>query len=135
MPESDKAASVTVPVVEETLHVGKRQVETDRVLLHKTVQADDETVDVALRTQEISVERVPVGRVVTTPPPTREEGEWLIVPVLEEVLVVEKRLVLKEEIRIRRIDRERRERQTVQLRREQVAVERMAPEPRVRKDD
>ena len=116
-----------IPVVEETLRVGKREIETDRVILRKTVSVHDETVDVLLRTQDISVERVPVGRMVTEAPRTREEGEWLIVPILEEVLVVEKRLVLKEELRIRRQESRHSAQQTVQLRREQVAVEHAAP--------
>jgi len=40
--------------------------------------------------------------VVETAPEIRTEGDVTIVPVLEEVLVVEKRLVLKEELHIRR---------------------------------
>jgi hypothetical protein len=53
-----------------------------------------------LYTEEADVRRVPVNRIVTEVPQTRQEGEVTIVPVLEEVLVVEKRLLLKEEIHI-----------------------------------
>jgi len=65
-----------------------------------------------------------VDRVVAGPVPVRHEGDTMIVPVLEEVLVVEKRLVLKEELRVTRRRVETREPQTVTLRREDVVVER-----------
>jgi len=66
---------------------------------------------------------VPVGRVVSEAPQTRQEGDTLIVPILEEVLVVEKRLMLKEELHIRKQSSERTERQTIRLRSEQVKIE------------
>jgi uncharacterized protein (TIGR02271 family) len=68
---------------------------------------------------------VPVNRPVDRPVPARYEGDTLIVPVFEETLVVEKRLVLKEELRItkRRAERHRPRRTT--LRHEEVSVERI----------
>jgi stress response protein YsnF len=50
-----------------------------------------------------------------------------VIPVVEEVLVVERRLVLKEEIHLRRVRTTTRHRETVTLRDEQVVIER--PEP------
>jgi stress response protein YsnF len=69
---------------------------------------------------------VAVGRVIaeTDAPQTRYEGETLVVPVLEEVLVVQKQLLLKEEIRITRHRKPVRMPQNVLLRSEQVTVER-----------
>ena len=49
-----------------------------------------------------SIERVKVDRLVTEPVSQRQEGDTLILPVMEEVLVVEKRMMLREEIRITR---------------------------------
>jgi stress response protein YsnF len=43
-----------------------------------------------------------MGRMVETAPEIRTESDVTILPVVEEVLVVEKRLVLKEELHIRR---------------------------------
>jgi hypothetical protein len=48
------------------------------------------------------IERVAVGRVLDGPVTQRQEGDTLILPVIEEVLVCEKRMVLKEEVRITR---------------------------------
>jgi hypothetical protein len=55
-----------------------------------------------LFSDEVDIDRVSVNRLVDSPPETRQDGDITIVPVLEEVLVVQKRLLLKEEIRIRR---------------------------------
>jgi uncharacterized protein (TIGR02271 family) len=115
-----------VPVVEEELDVRKRRVETGsgaRVV--KTVEAHEEIVDQPVTREEVSVERVAVNRAVDGPVAVRYEGDTMIVPVLEEVLVVEKRLMLKEEIRITRRKTEFSEPQRVLLRSAQAAVERI----------
>ena len=90
-----------IPLVEETLHLGKRQVETGRVRVSLTTEVVEEVLRETLRTRRAAVERHPVGRTVTEIPQVRQEGNVLVIPVVEEVLVVEKRLVLKEEIHLR----------------------------------
>jgi stress response protein YsnF len=65
-----------------------------------------------------------VDHIVDAAPPVRTEGDVTIVPVLEEVLVVEKRLVLKEELRIRRSRRQETEEIPVRLRKQRAVVER-----------
>jgi len=120
--QSNEFVEVT-PVIEETIRVEKREFESGKVVVHKTVVERDEAVEILLRQQDLSVERVPVGRVVSEAPQTRQEGDTLIVPILEEVLVVEKRLMLKEELHIRKQSSERTEYQTVRLRSEQVKIE------------
>ncbi len=112
-----------IPVIKESIRVEKREFESGKVVVHKTVTERDEAVEVLLRQQDLSVERVPIGRVVQEAPQTRQEGDTLIVPILEEVLVVEKRLVLKEELHIRKKLSERVEQQTVRLRSEKVEIE------------
>lgn len=118
-----------IPVIQESIRVEKREFESGKVVVHKTVTERDEAVEVLLRQQDLSVERVPVGRVVQEAPQTRQEGDTLIVPILEEVLVVEKRLVLKEELHIRKRSSERVEQQTVRLRSENVEIEQTGRNP------
>lgn len=115
-----------IPVIQEAVRVEKREFESGKVVVHKTVVERDEAVEILLRQQDLSVERVPVGRVVSEAPQTRQEGDTLIVPILEEVLVVEKRLMLKEELHIRKQSSERTEHQTIRLRSEQVKIEQTA---------
>jgi uncharacterized protein (TIGR02271 family) len=115
-----------VPVLEEALDVRTRRVETGGgVRVEKTVDEYEECVDEPLTKEEVEVERVAVGRPVDGPLSVRYEGDTMIVPILEEVLVVEKRLVLKEEIRITRRRRELHAPQRVTLRREHATVERI----------
>ena len=124
---SEGPARMRFPVVEEQLQVEKRTVDTGRgVRLRKTVAERERVLDEPLRRDELVVEHVPVGQIVpaSAPPQTRQEGDTLVVPVLEEVLLVQKQLVLKEEVRITRRQRQVREPQNVVLRSEQIAVER-----------
>ncbi len=73
--------------------------------------------------EHVEVERVPINQVIDQPAVTRREGDTLIIPVMEEVLVVEKRLILKEEVRITTRRSEVRDTQRVTLRREDTIVE------------
>ena len=122
----EERESRTLPVVEERLEVGKRTVVRSAVRVRKVVDEHDETVEVPLERRRVEVERVEVNRYVDEVPPDRTEGETLIVPVVEEVLVVEKRLVLREELRITTRVEQHVEKKEVTLRRERVEVEREA---------
>lgn len=114
-----------IPVVAEELILGKREVETGRVRVTKLVHEEERVVDQSLASEEVTVERVPVNRVVQGPVEVRQEGETMIVPLLEEVLVVEKRLTLREEVRITRRRSETHRPQTVTLRKEDVKIDRI----------
>ena len=94
-----------LPLVEEGLNVGKSVIETGRVQVATRVEERLETVRETLRRQDVVVERVPIGRFVDTPPPPRQEGDSWIIPVVEETLVLEKRLLLKEEVHLIRTSR------------------------------
>ena len=116
-----------VPLAEERLLVSKREVVTGKVRIRTTVETRDEAVDMLLAREAVEVERREVGRFVDEAPPVREEGDLIIVPVLEEVLVIEKRLRLTEELVIRRSRTEERHQESVALRRDRAVVEREPP--------
>lgn len=116
---------LVVPVVAEELNVGKRIVESGRVRITKTVSEREEIVDELLRAEEPVIERVEINRVVDAAPPVRYEGDVMIVPLVEEVLVVERRLMLREELRVSKRAVETRNPQRVILRREEATVERV----------
>lgn len=121
-----EAEEAVIPLVAEEVEVGKRRVERGRVRVKKGVATREEEVAVPLVREEVEVERVAINRPVDTPPAPRQEGDVWIVPVLEEVLVVEKRLMLKEELHIRRRRVEETARERVTLRTETATVERTA---------
>nr|WP_274607285.1 YsnF/AvaK domain-containing protein [Paracraurococcus ruber] len=112
-----------VPVVEETAVVTKEQLVTDRVRLHKRVHAERQRLDIPVRTESLEIARIPVGRFVEAAPAVRQVGDTTIHPVVEEVLVVEKRLRLVEEVHVTRRQTTRQVRDEVTLRREEVTVE------------
>ena len=91
-----------IPIGEEELKVETRSVPTGRVRVETKTELVEEIATAQLATSEVEISRVPVGREVETAPEVRTIGDVTIVPVMEEVLVVERRLMLKEELHIRR---------------------------------
>lgn len=119
-------ADETIPLIEERLHIATRAVETGRVRVTTRTEAHEEIARADLAISHVEVERVAIGRPVDTIPSVREEDGVLIVPVVEEVLVTEKRLMLVEEIRLVRRTRVEAFAQPVTLRRQRAVVERLA---------
>ena len=133
---SDPAASaVRIPVIEEQVHVGTRLVETGRVRLVKTVHQDEQAVDVPLMQEDILIERVPMDQVVDNVPPTRQEGDTTIYPVLKEEFVLQKRLRLIEEIRVTKQQVQTSQTQTITLRREVIDIDRSTATPPLERPD
>ena len=120
-----------LPLAEELLRIGKRRVETGRVRVSVATDVEERLVREALRSERAEVERVPVGRELAggeqAPLVRREQDGTIVVPVVEEVLVVERRLVLREEVRLRVAAVEEIVEQPVTLRRQRAEVERLPP--------
>ena len=116
---------LVLPVIQETLAVDTRPVETGRIRIRKVVHAREEFVDPPLLRDEVEIERVPINRVVEGPLPIRYEGDTMIISLLEEVLVIETRLLLKEEVHITTRRTETHTPTRVTLRREDVTIERV----------
>lgn len=118
-----------LPLAEERLVVGTRRVVSGRVRLRVVTEVRDEPVTADLRGETVEVTRVPVDREVDAMPVTRVEGDVTIVPVVEEVLVVERRLVLREEVHLRRTATVETFETDVPLRQQRVVIERDGEEP------
>jgi uncharacterized protein (TIGR02271 family) len=113
-----------LPLVEERLRVEKVTRPSGTVRVSTRVDERSAQVDEELLHEEVEIERVQIGREVQVAPQVRQEGEVLIYPVVEEILVVEKRLILKEEIRLRRVRRVEHHSEEVVLRSEHAVIER-----------
>ena len=122
MANSQEVAAI--PLVEERLSVEKRQVESGRLRVRISVDEREERVPVSLAHDEVEIERVPKNLPLSELPSVRLEGNTTVIPVVEEVVVVEKRLVLVEEIHVRRKTGSSTEEIPVILRSEQAAIER-----------
>jgi uncharacterized protein (TIGR02271 family) len=114
-----------IPVFEEELSVAKRVVETARVRVSRVTHTHQQLVDELLQQEKVEVEHVPIDRQVEVMPSIRQEGDVTIIPVVEEVLKVERHLVLKEEVHIRRIKKTERYQESVTLRRQEAQVTRL----------
>ncbi|GJE43572.1 DUF2382 domain-containing protein [Methylobacterium soli] len=124
----------TIPVVEETARIDKRVVERGRVRVQTRTETTEEVLRETLRSDLVGVTRVPIDRVIAegeVAPVTRTESGVTIIPVLEEVLVVEKRLVLREEIHIRQTTSGEAVEVPVSLRRQHAVVERVSADGHV----
>ena len=129
--EHQTHAEAVIPVVEETARIEKRAVETGRVRVSTHTDTVEQVLRETLRGDAVGVTRIPINRTITEgepAPQVRDEGGVTIIPVLEEVLVVEKRLVLKEEVHIRRTTSGEDVEVPVTLRRQRAVVERVSSE-------
>ena len=95
------ARSAVIPVIQEQATAYKR-VKTGKVRISKHVREYEELVDIPHFQEEVKVERVPVDQFVETAPGAGTEGDVTIIPILEEKYILEKKLVLVEELHIRK---------------------------------
>ena len=128
-PEKDEAV---LPLAEESARLEKHRRETGRVRVSLRTESVPHEVSETIGSDRFEVSRIPVNRTLAegeaVPVPRQDtDGSWVI-PVLEEVLVVERRLVVREEIRLQRHITEEEIREVVTLRRQRAEIERLPPE-------
>lgn len=122
---------VVLPLAEESAVVARVRQEGGRVRVSLRTETLPAEVTETLRSERVEVVRVAVNRTLAAGEPAPEprqdaQGNWVI-PVLEEVLVVERRLLLREEIHLTRHASEEQLREVVALRRQHAEVERLPP--------
>jgi uncharacterized protein (TIGR02271 family) len=122
------AVSASLSLLEEQISVVRRRVNGDTIRVSTVTNTTEQHVAEEISHERIEVEHIAIGRRIDTAPPTREEGGVTIIPIVEEVLVVEKRLFLKEEVHIRRVRVPATHRETITLRKQDVVVKRTKPE-------
>jgi stress response protein YsnF len=120
-----------VPLTEEVMRVSKQEVVTGRIRIRTLAEATDKLVQQELNTAHVSVTRIPINRIVDEAPVPRTEGDLTIVPVLEEVLVVETKLLLREEVHIRRTLTKEIVGQSVTLRKQRAVIEKLSEEAKI----
>jgi len=114
---------VDVPVMEEQLVAGTRQEEIGRVHVHKDVVSEQETLNVPVQREQVTVDRVPVNQPVDMA--TAQDafkGEDIDVPVMGEEAVASKQPREVEELRLHKQDVTENQQVTGTVRREEVRV-------------
>jgi uncharacterized protein (TIGR02271 family) len=127
-PDDHAEERLVIPVIAEELEVQKQVVETRKVRISKVTHEHETVVDEPLFRDEVEVEHVLVNRPIEEPLTVRYEDDTMIVPIMEEVLVVQKQLMLKEELRIRKRHVETHQPQQVTLRREEAHIKYLKPD-------
>jgi uncharacterized protein (TIGR02271 family) len=125
----DKTGETVIPLLAEEVSVSKQVVETGRVQVARVTREREQLIDELLAHQTVEIDRTPIGRPIAAMPAIREEGDTVVIPIVEEVLVVERRLLLKEEVRVRRVRSTERHQESVTLRHHEAVVTRLPVEP------
>lgn len=125
--ELPPAGETRIPLHVEELSVSRRQTGGDTLQVSTVTREHERFVDEMLNHERVEIERVPIGRPVDAMPPVRQEGDTTIMSVVEETIVVERHLFLKEEVRIRRLRISERHQETVVLRKQEAVIARVEP--------
>jgi uncharacterized protein (TIGR02271 family) len=122
---ADRGAELeqTLELREEQLVAHKELREVGEVSVRTELEDVPGRLEVDAYREEIIVEHEPVGQVVSERDQPWEEDGVLVMPVYEEQLVVTKRLVLRERIRVRRVATTERQLFEETLRRERLVIE------------
>lgn len=121
----DENEDVVVPVINEELHADAVPVVTGGVRVTKHVHTHDEVLEQELRKSRAEVKRVKTNRVVDGPQPVQRVGNTLVIPVVAEVLRVEKQWIVTEEIHITQSEETETVQQTVPVSREEAEIQRL----------
>jgi uncharacterized protein (TIGR02271 family) len=128
-PPPDRPPETVVPLLAEEVEVSKRRVETGRVQVSRVTLEREQLIDELLERETVEIQRTPIGQQVDAMPAVREEGDAIVIPIVEEVLVIERRLFVKEEVRITRVRTTERHQESVTLRHQEAVVTRLPVEP------
>jgi stress response protein YsnF len=122
----------SVPLVEEELTVRTRQVAKGTVRLEVGTETLHEEVPVTVSEDVVSITRVPIDRPIDAPPPVRTEGDTIVVPILEEVILIQRQLRLKEEVHLRQERRSKHLAVPVTRRRQRAVIKRQTHKKQTR---
>ncbi len=125
--ELPSAGEPRIPIHTEELSVSRRQTAGFTLRVSTVTREHEHLVDEMLNQQRVEIERVPIDRPVGAIPPVRQEGDTTILSVVEETIIVERRLILKEEVRIRRLHVSQRHQEAVVLRQQEAVITRVEP--------
>lgn len=125
----DNTGETVIPLLAEEVALAKQVVETGRVQVSRVTHQREQLIDEPLAHETVEIDRIPIGRQIDALPAVRDEGDTIVIPIVEEVLVIERRLLLKEEVRVRRVRSTERHQESVTLRHHEAVVTRLPVEP------
>jgi uncharacterized protein (TIGR02271 family) len=123
--ESTIRDEIVLPLHKEAIAIDKQRVITGKVRVSTVTREREELVETFLAREDVEIERKPVGKLVDRAPAVRRTGDTIIIPIVEEVLAVARRLVVKEEVRIRLVSRKEKHKQRVTVRSQEAVIDRL----------
>ncbi|QUS35692.1 DUF2382 domain-containing protein [Falsirhodobacter algicola] len=117
-----------LPLLQEHASVSTERRITGRVRVSTRTEEVETPVPVDLSEVDVDVVRVPVDRPVDEAPQIITEGDVTIIPVVEERLIVQRQLYVREEIHIRRTERHETAEIPITTRKQTASIERLPSE-------
>jgi stress response protein YsnF len=124
MSEHTDPEEIAVPLFEEQASIAKRRIVTGKVKVSTVTHEHEQLIEEMLDREQVEIERTPIDKRIDVMPRVREEGDTTVIPIVEEILVIERRLVLKEEVRVRRVRSKESHQERVVLRRQEAVISR-----------
>ena len=129
MPDQERQTEdLRIPLPVEEVSVSRREIKQANVQIALNTRTREQLIDEELTHVRVEIERFSIDQTVEAVPPIRQEGDITIIPVVEDIVVVERRLVLKEEVRVRRVSTKEQHQETVVLRQQEAVVTREGPD-------
>jgi uncharacterized protein (TIGR02271 family) len=129
MPDQERQTEdLRIPLPVEEVSVSRGEIKRANVQIALNTRTREQLIDEELTHVRVEIERFSIDQTVEAVPPIRQEGDITIIPVVEEVVIVERRLVLKEEVRVRRVSTKEQHQETVVLRQQEAVVTREGPD-------
>ena len=129
MPDQERQTEdLRIPLPVEEVSVSRREIKQANVQIALNTRTREQLIDEELTHVRVEIERFSIDQTVEAVPPIRQEGDITIIPVVEEVVIVERRLVLKEEVRVRRVSTKEQHQETVVLRQQEAVITREEPD-------
>lgn len=124
---ADGDAGIVMPLLAEDVAVTTQVVETGRVTVQRVTRERCQAIAEPLMDERVEISRTPIGKVIDRVPDIRQEGDTVVIPIVEERLVVERQLFLKEEVRVKRVRSTTVHHDAVPLRQHDVVITRASP--------
>ncbi len=125
----EDTSHLRIPLAEETVEAHITERELGNVVIRKRVEVEPVVANIDLRRDDVVVDRVTIDEVVTEARKPWYEGDTLVIPLYEEQLVTEIRLVLKEEVRVKSIPTHKQVSLKDEVRREVVDIDTVRNDP------
>lgn len=113
-----------IPLAEEQAEVSTQRVVDRRVRISRSTTTADKLLEAELWHEEVEIEHVKKNEPVKEGyfPQVRQEGDVLIVPVIEEQVEIIRHYVLKEEVHIHKLKKNEHFQQKVTLRSQEIEI-------------